>query len=56
MAKGGGRLSARILPFLLSRPPFALSVLAWSSLARGEWAVGEGGVGVGGCSLSERIG
>lgn len=56
MAEGGGRLGAKILPFLLLRPPFALSELAWSSLARWEWAVGEGGVGVGGCSLSERIG
>lgn len=56
MAKGGSRLKARILPSLLSRPPFALSALARRSSARGEWAACGGGVGVGGCSLSERIG
>lgn len=56
MAEGGSRLSARILPCLLSGPPFALSALARSNPARGEWAVGGGRVGVGGCSLSERIG
>lgn len=54
MEEGGGPLSARILPSLLSCPPFALFPLAGSRAARGEWAVG--GVGVWGCSLSERIG
>lgn len=36
--------------------PLALSELARSCLALGEWAVGGGALGVGGCSLSKRIG